>query len=34
LAEAILAERRELDDEVERHADVLSEPREHAFEKL
>jgi acyl-CoA thioester hydrolase len=30
-AEAVLAERRELDDQVERRAEPLSEPREHAF---
>jgi acyl-CoA thioester hydrolase len=30
-AKAVLAERRELDDQVERRADSLSEPGEHAF---
>ena len=33
-AQAVLAERRKLDDEVERRADSLSEPREHAFGKV
>lgn len=33
-AEAVLAERRTLDDQVERRADLLSEPREHAFVKV
>ena len=32
--QAVLAKRRELDDEVERGADLLSEPGEHAFEKV
>ena len=33
-AEAVLAERRELDDGVERSAEPVSEPWEHAFAKL
>src|SRR5215211_3689161 len=33
-AQAVFAERGELDDQVERRADLLSEPREHAFEKV
>jgi hypothetical protein len=32
--QAVLAERGELDDQVERRAKLLSEPREHAFGKL
>jgi hypothetical protein len=31
---AVLAEGRELDDQVDRRAELLSEPREHAFERL
>jgi hypothetical protein len=30
----VLAEGGELDDQVERRADLLSEPGEHAFEKV
>jgi hypothetical protein len=33
-AQAVLAEGGELDDEIERRADLLSEPGEHAFDKL
>ena len=33
-AEAVLAERRELDDGVERSAEPVSEPWEHAFDKV
>jgi hypothetical protein len=33
-AQAELAEGGELDDQVERRAELLSEPREHAFEKV
>jgi acyl-CoA thioester hydrolase len=33
-AQAVLAEGGELDDQVERRAELLSEPREHAFEKV
>jgi acyl-CoA thioester hydrolase len=32
--QAVLAEGGELDDQVERRAELLSEPREHAFEKV
>ena len=32
--QAVLAKRRELDEEVERGANLLSEPGEHAFEKV
>ena len=32
--QAVLAEGRELDEEVERRADLLSEPGEHAFVKV
>jgi hypothetical protein len=32
--QAVLAQRGELDDEVERGADLLSEPGEHAFDKV
>jgi acyl-CoA thioester hydrolase len=33
-AEAVFAQRRKLDNQVERRADLLSEPREHAFVKV
>ncbi len=33
-AQAVFAQRRELDHQVERRADLLSEPREHAFGKV
>jgi hypothetical protein len=33
-AQAVLAEGGELDDQVERRAELLSEPGEHAFERL
>jgi hypothetical protein len=33
-AQAVLAEGGELDDQVERRADLLSEPGEHAFDKV